>query len=397
MTPPSYRSTAPPFGASGTRTLSPSAVPFLPAPPPSSAIPLSTFYTAHGAHAGPRAPRPSTTAKAYLPYQATGSGDVSSLLRSATESAASSKTRLKYASGFASFVDMCRVYSLDPMPHDADGACSLLLCFVERLALLGYAPSTTENYVSAVLYHWRAAMPASVSLSICPRGVPFQVAQLMSHYTAASTRTSTHRSPFSAAWLPSHASHPSVDPVLPFSLLLGFIFMLRISEYAFTEKGVMLRERDLCVRGNTLYVLIRKSKTDLRGSLHARRATGTAHCPVAAYLRYRASMPASSPDGPALRTRGGAALTRDHVNRFIHVVVSERGIDPSFYSSHSLRIGGACAAHAAGVGDAWVLREARWKSLKSLLRYIRMAHERGFDAASTMLNFHRDEAALELR
>ena len=197
-----------------------------------------------------------------------------------------------------------------------------------------------------------------------------------------------HRQPFAAAWVPEQPDKG--DTVASFAVLLGFLFFLRVSEYCSTSAhGARLTVDGLSIidtpDGEALQLTIRRSKTDQvgRGSVHIRGATGCSRCPVAAFRRYVATRRHTAASAPALQWRDGRPFTDAHLNDAVKALVSAHGSSPDFFSSHSLRVGGACAAMAAGRSDAWMLREGRWKSIESLHTYIRLASS--FGATADML------------
>eukprot|EP00966_Prymnesium_polylepis_P043792 1014942-Prymnesium_polylepis.1 len=53
--------------------------------------------------------------------------------------------------------------------------------------------------------------------------------------------------------------------------------------------------------------------------------------------------------GPLFRNARGEAIMRRDVARIVKALMQAIGLDPAHYGAHSLRIGGATAALAAGV------------------------------------------------
>jgi hypothetical protein len=58
----------------------------------------------------------------------------------------------------------------------------------------------------------------------------------------------------------------------------------------------------------------------------------------------------------------GRAITTDEVRAMVRRVMAAAGRNPALYGGHSLRIGGATAAHAAGVPPALIRLMGRWAS-----------------------------------
>ena len=78
-------------------------------------------------------------------------------------------------------------------------------------------------------------------------------------------------------------------------------------------------------------------------------------------------------------------LTYDCFNKHIKAAVVRVGLNPWFFSTHSLRIGGASALAAAGVPDYIIQTMGRWKSLAFLL-YIRLGSNAYNSALASMCN-----------
>ena len=60
--------------------------------------------------------------------------------------------------------------------------------------------------------------------------------------------------------------------------------------------------------------------------------------------------------------RGGAAIRVREVRDMVKVLMSRLGLDPARFGAHSLRIGGATAALAAGLSPAAIRAAGRWSS-----------------------------------
>ena len=68
------------------------------------------------------------------------------------------------------------------------------------------------------------------------------------------------------------------------------------------------------------------------------------------------------PDDGPLFVENGAAITVDGVRDMVRAVMQAAGRDPRLYGAHSLRIGGATAALAAGVPPQMIRLMGRWSS-----------------------------------
>ena len=65
---------------------------------------------------------------------------------------------------------------------------------------------------------------------------------------------------------------------------------------------------------------------------------------------------------PLFRDDAGAAFRRSDVSRAVKSLMQAIGLDPACFGAHSLRIGGATAALAAGVHPSIIRITGRWSS-----------------------------------
>ena len=97
-------------------------------------------------------------------------------------------------------------------------------------------------------------------------------------------------------------------------------------------------------------------------------------------------------NGPAAETqRARATAMRQWIRVFLvlgrsylmSAALTEAGIDPSLYASHSFRSGGATAAAAEGVPEYLIKLQGRWASCV-FLRYVRKDKRTLADMAAVM-------------
>jgi hypothetical protein len=110
----------------------------------------------------------------------------------------------------------------------------------------------------------------------------------------------------------------------------------------------------------------RKNLKVLRGKDHTVViAAGGAHFDAAALLFQWLDVrrAAGVGDGRPLFCRAhGGAISTEEVRCMVRRVMRAAGRDPAVYGGHSLRIGGATAAHAAGVPPSLIRLMGRWSS-----------------------------------
>lgn len=209
---------------------------------------------------------------------------------------------------------------------------------------------------------------------------PSRGSQLVSKTLASFQSSVATPATFAPALPPStlrFAFDISTDPVVPLALVLAFAFFLRVSEYSHTPvTGTRLHVSDVTPTPRTLRITIRVSKRSTKPTQHERAATGTRWCPLALFHAYAKTRRFNDPESPALQWLDGSPVTSDDVNSLVKRLCRRAATpSPDAYSSHSMRAGGAVAALVLEKDTAWILREGRWASVKSLLLYIRTLAE----------------------
>ena len=118
-------------------------------------------------------------------------------------------------------------------------------------------------------------------------------------------------------------------------------------------------------------IKVKMSKTDQFGkgvTIHL-GSTGNKLCPVSALFHYMAIRPISQ--GPLFVSHNRIYLTKEIHIRSVRQALAEAGIDSSFYSGHSFRIGAATTAAACGLNDSLIKTLGHWAS-SSYLLYIKI-------------------------
>jgi hypothetical protein len=137
---------------------------------------------------------------------------------------------------------------------------------------------------------------------------------------------------------------------------------LRCSDVTFDHRGVDSR----------VSVTIRASKTDIANAgftVHS-ACTATNICACCALHQLMSRRLQWTPDEPLFQYATGAPLTRSALTSSLQTLLPLAGLEPSLYSGHSFRAGGATSAAAAGMAD-WELKLlGRWNS-DCYQRYIR--------------------------
>lgn len=176
-------------------------------------------------------------------------------------------------------------------------------------------------------------------------------------------------------------------------LLLGFFTLSRKSNLVVTGKNKFNPQKQLCrsdvISGKTgLLVRFRWSKTNQFGDrilwVPLVAIPGSVLCPVQAYRNMLALVPAS-PHDPAFVVPGRhmRPVTYESLQKFLKTCIAALGLDPSLYSSHSLRRGGATWAFQAQVPAELIKTHGDWKS-HAYLRYLEFSLPQRMEVAQGM-------------
>jgi hypothetical protein len=135
-------------------------------------------------------------------------------------------------------------------------------------------------------------------------------------------------------------------------------------------------------------VHIKQSKTDTasKGVYLYIGCSGHALCAVCSLKHYMDCTPVheNSADMPLFRFQDGQVLTRQLLVLHLHKFLNAIGIDPSQYSGHSFRAGGATDCALSGMGDWEIKLAGRWTS-DAYQRYVRAPPSLLVSFASRML------------
>ena len=144
--------------------------------------------------------------------------------------------------------------------------------------------------------------------------------------------------------------------------------------------------------GVTTY--LRSAKADLWGDGYkvsypvTPLTSDCAYC-VATEMFTWARIARPEPDSPFLSHQKGLGntfgLSYDHYRKMIHRTAQACGFDPSRFSTHSCRIGGATILAAAGHPNHYIAKAGRWKST-AFLDYIRYAAESMKSILTSLVN-----------
>ena len=178
------------------------------------------------------------------------------------------------------------------------------------------------------------------------------------------------------------------------ALTMGTLGLLRGGEFALDEREPVSSPKLLRVGSirfervngtRVVRVLLKNSKTDRqgRGVTVTIGQTGSDVCAVAAMDAYLQHREGAGPNEALFVFSDGVVFRRGQLTKFIRVLMSKIGEDPTSYSGHSCRIGGATDLAAKGVPDHEIQSAGRWAS-DAFKRYVRFRDAQSAARAAIM-------------
>lgn len=178
-------------------------------------------------------------------------------------------------------------------------------------------------------------------------------------------------------------------------VLIGFFTLSRKSNLVVTGNQKFDSTKQLCrgdvsVGSKGMLVRLRWSKTNQLCKkvleIPLLRIKGSMLCPLKAYTRMIKKIPGTN-DDPAFCVpikKGNRAVTYWELQNFIKCNVKRMGLDPTQYSSHSMRRAGATWAFQAKVPSELIKLQGDWAS-DAYLRYIECSTEQRMLVAQEMV------------
>lgn len=167
-------------------------------------------------------------------------------------------------------------------------------------------------------------------------------------------------------------------------LTLAYAGALRGSEYTavfeFNSSNLiipppMLQAISFGTSGVTQYMVytVIQSKTNIHPFNKYIACVGSAYCPVClmrSYLKHRQIIVGCTPNHPLFVYSNGLAVDKQGTDQMIKYLVSQLGLNPEKYTTHSLRAGAISAGHVAGLSEKDLASIGNHKS-DAYKRYIR--------------------------
>ena len=232
---------------------------------------------------------------------------------------------------------------------------------------------SVANYVSAV--KTRLALFSTVPLPESP------VLTKLLAGLRAQPRVRAHRDPAPAQLVANLVSDPALDLGVRTVVSILWHATLRVGSLtgdrvqSFDNDYALLR-RDVIFHGGWVGLRVKSFKSDKlnRGDVVWLAPTNAPGCPVELFMRYWSASSTFDPDSPLFRRLSdGGIITRRAVAWAIRLHARSMGLDPTYFSAHSLRVGSATQLASAGISLQDILLQGRWVRTDSALRYLRQS------------------------
>ncbi|CAF3553702.1 unnamed protein product [Rotaria sp. Silwood1] len=184
--------------------------------------------------------------------------------------------------------------------------------------------------------------------------------------------------------------NPYLDTLMQAALTTAFWGFFRSGEL-FPDKfspRLHVTKADVQYDINCIIIHLKSSKTDIerRGANIRLFKNGSINCAVHALNCFTLLRNSNNHDSPFFLLPNGQAFTRRAFIFNLRHLLLQLGYEASAYSGHSLRVGAATSAAAAGIPDHLIQTLGRWSSL-SYLRYIRVSDTVILKAHNKILQF----------
>lgn len=247
-----------------------------------------------------------------------------------------------------------------------------------RLALFAQFLSRSFESVSSIQNYLSGVRTFHLILGLPPPNLNDSVVKLCTQGLQRGKPGLVHRAhPITPDMLSLMARHVDPNNLQQWAgwtaILIGFFTFSRrsnlvpISPTKFNPEH-QLQRADILVNHGQLVVIFKWSKTNQ----FSRRALpvpvsalpGTLICPVAAYNHLIATLPARSSDPAFAFLKHGkiTPFSQSQLQELIKQLASDIDLDPSNFSTHSLRRGGATFASKTGCGPEQIKNFGDWKS-----------------------------------
>ena len=267
------------------------------------------------------------------------------------------------------YFEFCKTYNVPtllPTPED-------ICLYVEFLAQRFKSPQSVKNYLSVIaMYHKQHDVQCTALSSYKVHLMVRSIERTMDHIP-------NQREPITIPILHRLCQltlHYGLwGTVLRCAFLIMFFAFLRQSNVAPRSKADYdatrhTRRTDVTLTPSGLVIAIKWTKTlQKRGrpvKIPLPRIPGSSLCPTQAFSTMRRLIPTSQPNTPLLvmnNNKGRLVLvTTHHLQQGLSKLITALGLQPSMYTLHSFRRGGATLAYQSGIPLDLIKGHGTWDS-----------------------------------
>jgi len=311
--------------------------------------------------------------------------DLRKMLRRSKKAAFAQGTRSNLMVQWRSFLSFCFFFQLPWLPTNAE----TLALYAQFLSFTFKATSSVSNYIcGAKMLHTLTDTPApafqALELKLALRGL----ARLNPHCP----KQASPITPQILLAVYAHLDLTKYEHAVFWALfLVAYFTFARKSNLVQTgDQGTQLRRQDVMVGSRGLVITFHWSKTIQFGErklvVPVVSIPQSVLCPVSAYKHMCRLVPGPK-SGPAfvlLHGTGLSPVTYYQYQVFIRKVIAKVGLDPSLFSSHSFRRGGATWAFRAQVPGELVKVHGDWRS-DAYLKYLDFSLDQRLLVAQAMV------------
>ncbi|CAM4922985.1 unnamed protein product [Rotaria socialis] len=293
-------------------------------------------------------------------------------------------TRRSYATGLRIFQQFLFFSNIKRRLHQCFDEQTIQYFISYCIGVLHIRSSSIRSYLAAIRYYC-LRIGRTDPLRHSNGTWKFSVNTLLKTAEKFNSRSQRHRLPICSKLLSRicHKLNGSFfdiywDSLLRASLCCAFYGFLRPGEFTVNKFNASrnLTLSDMHINRNSATFHLKRSKTDRcnYGVYIRYYRTNNCLCPIShlhTYIKHRSKLfgHLSSNSSPMFIMPTGRALTRTEFVKRLREVISSFGINSSFYSGHSLRIGAASTAAKAGLPIYLIKILGRWSS-EAYRRYI---------------------------
>ena len=248
-----------------------------------------------------------------------------------------------------------------------------IVCFIAELYQNGLSHSTISCYLSGVSFYHKIN-------NLEDNSQKFVVRKMLEGMKRSVGRKPDSRLPITKVLLkriilclPCVCNSFYESKLFSSAFSLCFYGFLRVGEISVSNSSRHVLEfGNVKVLNDCIELALSSSKTDQTGigtTIRVQGQSDKAICPLVLLTNYLYARPPYH-KGPLFCHFDGSPLSRYQVSSVLTKALRILGVDPSRYSTHSLRIGAATTCAMEGVSDEKIMQFGRWKSAayKSYIR-----------------------------